>query len=79
VRIVDADQRLGRSRLVLAVLSGTLGRCRVYEERVVDRMSLRVDGDDPQMARDGETHAAPKEMVLQPASRRLVVYRPAPD
>ncbi len=79
VRIVDADKPLGRSRLVLAVLSGTLGRCRVYEERVVDRMSLRLADDDARMARDGETHAAPKDIVLRPAARRLVVYRPAPE
>ena len=79
VRIVDAERPFGRSRLVAAVLSGTLGRCRVYEERVVDRMALRLDSDDRQMARDGETHGAPRELVLQPARRRLVVYRPARD
>ena len=79
VRIVDAERPFGRSRLVVAVLSGTLGRCRVYEERVVDRMTLRLHGDDQQMARDGETHPAPRDLVLQPAQRRLVVYRPAPD
>lgn len=79
VRIIDADRPFGRSRLVLAVLSGTLGRCRVYEERLVDRMTLRLEDDDPRMARDGETHPAPNELVLRPASRRLVVYRPRPD
>src|SRR3954469_14924003 len=79
VRIVDAERPFGRSRLVLAVLSGTLGRCRVYEEHVVDRMTVTLDGDDEQMARDGETHRAPRELVLSSARRRLVVYRPAPD
>jgi undecaprenyl-diphosphatase len=78
VRIIDADKRFGRTRLVLAVLSGTLGRCRVYEERLVQRMQLRLAADE-QMARDGETHPAPRELVLHPASRRLVVYRPAQD
>jgi hypothetical protein len=61
------------------VLSGTLGRCRVYEERVVDRMSLRLGEPDQRMARDGEIHSAPEDLVLRPAARRLVVYRPAPD
>ena len=79
VRIIDAERPFGRSRLVVAVLSGTLGRCRVYEERVVDRMTLRLERDDEQMARDGETHPAPRDLVLQPAPHRLVVYRPAPD
>jgi len=76
VRIVDADQPWGRTRLVLAVLTGRLGRCRVYEERVVRRMQIRFLDDDPQLARDGETQDAPREIVLQPAKRRLVVYRP---
>ncbi|HET6816490.1 MAG TPA: phosphatase PAP2 family protein [Mycobacteriales bacterium] len=79
VRIVDADKRLGRSRLVFAVMSGTLGRCRVYEERLVDRMRIRLDGEERRMARDGETHPAPAELVLRPAARRLVVFRPAPE
>lgn len=78
VRIIDADKRFGRSRLVFAVLSGTLGRCRVYEERVVDRLELRLPGTGERMARDGETHEAPQELVLRPAARRLVVYRPTP-
>src|SRR3954464_13977091 len=79
VRIVGAERPFGRSRLVAAVLSGTLGRCRVYEERAVDRMTLTLDGDDERRARDGETHDAPRELVLRTAPRRLVVYRPAPD
>jgi diacylglycerol kinase family enzyme/membrane-associated phospholipid phosphatase len=79
VRIVDAERPLGRSRLVLAALSGTLGRCRVYEERLVDRLTLRLSDDQQRMARDGETTDAPHEIVLRPAERRLVVYRPAHD
>jgi undecaprenyl-diphosphatase len=76
VRIVDADKHWGRTRLVAAVLTGRLGRCRVYEERVVRRMQIRFLDGEPRLARDGEAQRAPREIVLQPAQRRLVVYRP---
>ena len=76
VRIVDADRPWGRTRLVAAVLTGRLGRCRVYEERVVHRMQIRYLDDEPMLARDGETQPAPREIVLQPAQRHLAVYRP---
>jgi undecaprenyl-diphosphatase len=77
VRMVDANRRLGRTRLVAAVLSGRLGRCRVYEERRVDALALDVGGEDVQLARDGEVGPLPPQLCLRPAARPLVVYRPA--
>jgi undecaprenyl-diphosphatase len=79
VRMVDASRRLGRTRLVAAVLSGRLGRCRVYEERRVDKLALTITGDDVQLARDGEVGPLPPELCLRPAARPLVVYRPTPE
>jgi len=76
VRIVDAKRRLARSRLVAAVLTGRLGRCRVYEERVVEQMRITFLDPDPALARDGETQPAPTELTLRAADHRLVVYRP---
>jgi len=76
VRIVDAKRHWARTRLVAAVLTGRLGRCRVYEERVVDAISIRFLDPDPALARDGETQPAPRELTLRPSDRRLVVYRP---
>ena len=77
LRIVDATSPLARSRLVAAVLSGRLGRSRVYEERNVARAHVRLTGAQ-ELARDGEVEPAPDELVLRPANRRLVVYRPSP-
>jgi undecaprenyl-diphosphatase len=74
LRIVDAERPFSRMRLVLAVLSGRLGRCRVYEERVVDRVALRLDGDGHRLARDGESQPSPPQLVLRTAGKRLVVY-----
>jgi undecaprenyl-diphosphatase len=77
VRLVDAGSPFARTRLVAAVLSGRLGRCRVYEERLVESLSLRLPEGQRRLARDGEVHDAPVDLVLRPAGRRLVVYRPA--
>ena len=76
VRLVDASAPLARTRLVAAVLSGRLGRCRVYEERLVDSLRLRLP-DGQRLARDGEVQRAPVDLMLRAAERKLVVYRPA--
>jgi len=76
VRIVDATRRWGRTRLVAAVLTGRLGRCRVYEEQVVHEMRIRFHDEEPTLARDGETQPAPREITLRPSARKLIVYRP---
>ena len=75
VRVVDASQPLGRLRLVAAVLTGRLGRCRVYSERVADK--VEVTSEQPlRMARDGEVGEGPQRLVLQAREHRLLVYRP---
>jgi undecaprenyl-diphosphatase len=78
LRLVDASSPWARSRLVAAVLSGRLGRSRVYEERQVTRADVRLVGPQ-ELARDGEVEPAPDHLVLRTAERRLVVYRPAPS
>lgn len=40
LRLVDGAARLARIRLVLAVLTGQLRRCRVYEQRAVRRVEI---------------------------------------
>jgi undecaprenyl-diphosphatase len=77
LRLVDASSPWARSRLVAAVLSGRLGRSRVYEERQVTSADVRLVGAQ-ELARDGEVEPAPDQLVLRTADRRLVVYRPAP-
>jgi undecaprenyl-diphosphatase len=77
IRVVDAGHPWARSRLVAAVLTGRLGRCRVYSEHAADTTRLRfVDDPSPRLARDGEWSDAPQELTLTVAERPLVVYRP---
>jgi undecaprenyl-diphosphatase len=75
VRIVDAAHPFAATRLVLAVLTGTLGRSRVYEQRCV--RSLRVRLDKPtRLARDGETFDGSTSFEITKRERRLRVYVP---
>jgi len=76
VRIVDAASPFARTRLVAAVLTGGLARSRVYQESAVERMRLRVVGGEPELARDGESEPAPRDLELAVDDRSLTVYRP---
>ncbi len=77
LRIVDASAPLARLRLVGAVLTGRLGRSRVYEQRTVERVliSSRQPGPLP-FACDGEVTEGVERIVITPSGARLIVYRP---
>jgi diacylglycerol kinase family enzyme/membrane-associated phospholipid phosphatase len=75
VRMIDASRPLSRARLTLAVLSGLMGRSRVYEERVVGRMHVTVP-EGVKIARDGEVGDGPQQLLLRAAATPLVVYCP---
>lgn len=78
VRMVDGSQPLARIRLVVAVLLGTLGRCRVY--RTWPASSLRVASlahDPVPLCLDGEATETKPAISLIKRPRKLLVYRPA--
>jgi undecaprenyl-diphosphatase len=77
VRIVDAQQPWSRSRLIASVLSGTLGRCRVYEQRRAPTLRLRSLDGTFRLACDGETFEGPDAVVVEKAPERLVVVVPS--
>ena len=76
VRLVDGSQPLARVRLVVAVLLGTLGRCRVYE--TWSAASLRIasptTGSVP-LCLDGEATETKQEISLVKRPKKLLVYR----
>jgi diacylglycerol kinase family enzyme len=83
VRIVDAKAPFARTRLVLALASGRLGRSKVYQQTYAHDLQLRsTDADDPNvagkltLARDGEVGDQPPKLLLRKYPRRLVIYRP---
>lgn len=74
VRLIDAEQPGSRLRLVLAVLTGRLGRSRVYEQRLVGSLPVRSRQAALPLARDGEIDEGPGHLTLRAAARKLVVY-----
>ncbi|MDT7544922.1 MAG: hypothetical protein QOE99_1032 [Actinomycetota bacterium] len=74
VRLIDAEQRFSRLRLVAAVLTGRLGRSRVYEQRLVGTLPVRSRQGGLRIARDGEVTDGPGHLNLRAAADKLVVY-----
>lgn len=76
-RCVDGSTPFARTRLVLAVLTGRLGRSKVYEQRVVKELRIRSLEGPLRLARDGETFMSSSEdVVVRKLPQRLAVYCP---
>lgn len=78
VRVVDADVPHAKPRLVLALLTGTLGHCRAYEQWTAEQVQVRSLQGPLRVSRDGEVFDGPAEMTVEKADRRLRVYGRAP-
>lgn len=77
VRIVDGKHPWSRTRLLLAVLSGNLGKCRSYEHTLVKEVKVRsIDGKPMRLARDGETFEGSSEFTITKLDKPLPIYVP---
>ena len=75
IRVVEAAV-LARTRLVAAVLTGTLGRSRVYRSWRARSVDIRAaDGERIWLSTDGEVATAESGFIHGKHPRRLVVYR----
>lgn len=79
VRLVDATSPWARTRLLLAVVTGRLGRSRVYEAFTTTSLSVEVVDGSVRLARDGETFDGSRQFVICKEDRPLAVYVPRPD
>jgi undecaprenyl-diphosphatase len=79
VRLVGAERPWARARLVLAVVTGTLGRTQVYEERTVRRLAIRSLDGPLRLARDGETFDGGTDVVVCKETEPLSVHVPLPE
>ncbi|GHB37093.1 phosphoesterase [Streptomyces xanthochromogenes] len=78
VRAVEAGTPLARTRLLLAVLTGTLHSSRVLTTAQVRRLDLEVIEGEPHFAYDGEvTEATYRHLVLDKLPGAVTLYRPA--
>lgn len=77
LRVVDGDQRLARTRVVVSALAGALGRSRVYRAERVRTVGVEDLRGTDTFAYDGEAVPADGALRLEKRPRALVVYRPA--
>ena len=81
IRLVHADRKYARLRLLVAILFRRLDRCGVYERHQAARVSVRVLGEGPaiRLAADGESFdGSPQfEVVKRPCA--LAVVSPVAD
>ncbi|MEU9192419.1 diacylglycerol/lipid kinase family protein [Streptomyces hundungensis] len=78
VRAVEAGTPFARTRLLLAVLTGTLHSSRVLTTAQVRRLDLEVLEGEPHFAYDGEvTDATYRHLVLDKLRQAVTLYRPA--
>ena len=76
-RYVDGSAPWARLRLVAAVLTGRLGRSKIYKQTVVDELRIRSLDGPLRLARDGETfEASSEEIIVRKLPKRLAVYCP---
>jgi diacylglycerol kinase family enzyme/membrane-associated phospholipid phosphatase len=79
VRLVDASAPLGRTRLILSVLTGRVGRSRIYEQKLVDKLEVRSLRGSMRLARDGETFDGSESFIVEKCAQKLPIYVPVRD
>lgn len=79
IRLVDASEDWARVRLLLAVLTGRLGRCRIYEGFTTKRLEVRSLQGPLRLARDGETFDGSESFVIAKDPKPLEIYVPPAD
>ncbi|SRR6266566_55358 len=78
VRVVDAKLPFARLRLLAAVLTGTLGRSRVYRTWTARTVEIATaDGSPILVSVDGEVTESGASIRLAKRPAQLLVYRPA--
>jgi diacylglycerol kinase family enzyme len=75
-RYVDGEAPFARTRLTLAVLTGRLGRSKVYHQSVVQQLRITSLNGPLRLARDGETFDGSQDVVIEKLPKRLAVYVP---
>jgi len=76
LRAVYAEQPWARTRVVLAVLTGTLRWCRPYVDRpAAPKLHLTARSGALTLALDGEVTDVPPDITLHKRDKALVVYR----
>lgn len=76
IRVVDGSAPWSRARLGLALITGTLGRCRAYEQWTATELTVRSLQGPLRLARDGETFDGDERFSVTKWGKPLAVYVP---
>jgi undecaprenyl-diphosphatase len=76
LRYVSAAEPYARTRLILAVLTGRLGRSKIYRQSCPQRLEIKSLEGPLRLARDGETFEGSDDIVVEKLDKRLAVYVP---
>ncbi|HJQ47385.1 MAG TPA: phosphatase PAP2 family protein [Amycolatopsis sp.] len=76
VRIVSAERPFSRTRVVAAMLTGTLRWCAPYESAFVSEVDISAAGGELQLTVDGEPARVTPAVTVRKLPRALTVYRP---
>jgi undecaprenyl-diphosphatase len=76
VRLVDASHPFCRTRLIVAALTGTLRRSRVFETWQTTSVQVRSSDGPLRLARDGETFDGAETFEIAKDGTRLAVFTP---
>ncbi len=75
LRLVDGKSPFARTRLAGAILTGSLGRSRVYEQTSVKRVRLLSRQGPLSFAHDGEVGTEIVHLTITTNAVRLMIYR----
>jgi diacylglycerol kinase family enzyme/membrane-associated phospholipid phosphatase len=76
VRLIDADVRFARTRIVLSLLTGRVGRSAAYERWFAEQVEIRSLDGPLQLAGDGETWQGPAEVTVRKRRGALLLLQP---
>ncbi|MEO6654121.1 MAG: hypothetical protein ABIP17_15860, partial [Ilumatobacteraceae bacterium] len=76
VRIIDGTHPAARLRLVVAMLTGRVGRSPVYTRALVDRMEVVATSSTADLAADGEIFEGAGSFTVEKHPRPLKVFAP---
>jgi undecaprenyl-diphosphatase len=76
IRIAHAGHPFSRTRLLVAVMTGRLARCGLYEQRYTRRVEVSCVAGSLRLARDGETFDGSEHFTICKAEEPLAVFAP---
>ena len=79
IRLIDASHPFCRTRMIIGLITGRLGRSPVYSQWSATELSVRSTTGSLRLACDGETFDGGDHAEVVKTGRRIVLYAAPPD